>query len=77
MTEKEIFGNKKTPSIRLGVMMILRYESYGFCGFSVCCPHQCVNRQFSSTTPICLLMLLDRADSGAEIVLMSSLIQTI
>ena len=58
-------------------MMILRYESYVFCGFSVCCHLNSVNRQFSSITSECLLMLLDRADSRAEIVLMSSLIQTI
>ena len=36
-------------------MMILRYESYGFCGFSVCWHINSVNRRFSSTTPICPL----------------------
>ena len=55
MTEKAIFGNKNTPSRRLGVMMILRYESYGFCGFSVCWHLNSVNRWLSSTTPICPL----------------------
>ena len=66
MTEKGIFGNKNTPSRRPGVMMILRYKSYGFCGFSVCWHINSVNRRFASTIPICLLMLLDRADSGAK-----------
>lgn len=68
MTEKEIFGNKNTPSKRLGVMMILKFESYGFCGFSACCHLNGVNKPLTSTIPICLLMLLDRADSEAEIV---------
>lgn len=36
-------------------MMILRYESNGFCGFSVCWHINSVNRLFASTTPICPL----------------------
>ena len=56
MTEKEIFGNKNTPSMRLGAdddMGIL--QIYGFCGFSVCCSLNGVNSRLASTTPICML----------------------
>ena len=63
---KRDFRKQKTLSRRLGVMMILRYESNGFCGFSVCWHLNGVNRRFARTIPICLLMLLDRADSGAK-----------